>query len=84
MERVAQRNQVWIITFVFFINTGDNVVRLTFSLWRAQHNPGWEGFSMSEVRERVAANDRLNAELVAESATRADTTIVIQEDLSKL
>lgn len=51
---------------------------------RNKNNPGWEMLSMSEVTERVAANDRLNAELVAGSAARADAVIVIQEDLSKL
>lgn len=51
---------------------------------RNKNNPGWEMLTMNEARERVAANDRLNAELVAGSAARADAVIVIQEDLSKL
>ena len=51
---------------------------------RNKNNPGWEMLSMSETRERVAANDRLNAELVAGSAAHADAILVITEDLSKL
>ena len=51
---------------------------------RNKNNPGWEMLSISEVRERVAANDRLNAELVAVSSVHADAVLVIAEDLSKL
>lgn len=51
---------------------------------RNKKNPGWEMLSISEVRERVEANDRLNAELVVTSAAHADAVIIIEEDLSKL
>ncbi len=51
---------------------------------RNKNNPGWERLSISEVRERVDENDRLNAELVAGCAAHADAVLVVTEDLSKL
>ena len=48
---------------------------------RNKRNPGWQALSINEVRDRVAANDRVNAELVGRSAAGADAVIVIKEDL---
>ena len=49
---------------------------------RNRSNPGWEDVTLEEARERVAANDRINAVLVAGSAEHADGRIVLTEDLS--
>jgi pantothenate kinase len=39
---------------------------------RNMSNPGWEGLSLAQARQRVADNDRINALLVAQSGKHAD------------
>jgi pantothenate kinase len=39
---------------------------------RNMSNPGWEGLSLAQARQRVADNDRINALLVAQSGKQAD------------
>ena len=39
---------------------------------RNRSNPGWEDVTLEEARERVAANDRINAVLVALTSARSN------------
>ena len=49
---------------------------------RNMWNPGWEDLSLDQARGRVAANDTINAELVAASGGYADLAFVVTDDLS--
>ncbi len=45
-------------------------------------NPGWESLTMEQARQRVAANDAVNAQLVDRSGLYADLAFVVSDDLS--
>lgn len=45
-------------------------------------NPGWESLSIEQARERVAANDTVNAQLVDRSGLYADLAFFVSDDLS--